>query len=169
MSGDRVQSHQATRLLGEHIIDFIAPAVAAAIVALTREQRICDGFGERGASAGISVGPGGARPVESAVLASRHFALLAEDLFDALDGLRISMQHVERLARAAIGERAPLDVLRCKDGQVGRDAGAWSSDAQCAELPVKLGMCVRHYTQCYRYRVARRLDVSRYFEEGVPA
>jgi hypothetical protein len=55
-------------------------------------------------------------------------------------------------------------VKRCRDGQVGKDAGLWSSDLACAVLPDKKELCTRHYWQWRRYRIAHGIDTSGDFE-----
>jgi hypothetical protein len=153
-----------TEQVGWHLANKIAFLVAEALVHLSRERRILDGFAARGDSAGR--GTGDTSTTEAAATASLEFGRDAEDIKDAIDGVEIAVKHLGKLSADALGKIAPLDTPRCKEGQRGRDAIKWSDDEQCTELPVKMDMCNKHYMAYYRFRVANHLPVTQYFEDA---
>lgn len=155
--------HVRTEQIGLTLVNHLAPAVTVALEHNERERALCDGFPARGESAGRGSSPSSS--TEAAAAGSRHFAARAADIRTAID---IVDGAVKRLADLVYAARVPaaIDVVRCKEGQFGRDSVLWSDDTRCLELPNKARLCQRHYWQFYRYRLAHGIDVSGDFEES---
>lgn len=174
------RAHYRTEQIALRLLHHISPAVVAALDALRREQSECDGWPNRGGSIGRGTGPtvyveaddyeeAGRIPVtgvEAAAFTGTTVDNRAERINDTIESIEISVSHLARLVIGIDHTPAAGEERRCMDGQVGRDAVRWSSDTQCRELPVKLGMCEAHYRANLRWRQANHLPVIHYYEDG---
>lgn len=163
--------HYRTETIGLRLVNHIARQVTLALVHLEEERLIADGW------VAHHLAPGGrassdTSTTEAAAVAALTFARDAEDIDDAIDGVKYAVDHLEQLTKDALGKRAPLDVARCRDRMVllrWRPAEWADTDEQCLALPDKAGLCTKHYWQRRRDLEAQGVDTSHDFEPGVSA
>lgn len=158
------RSHYRTEQIGLRLVHHIAPAVTAALELLQRQRNIADGWPARGETAGR--GTSDITTTEAAMLEAERLDLETEKIIDTIESIEISVGYLAKLVIGIDHTPAASDQLRCSDGQTGRDALKWSTNDQCPELPVKMGMCGAHYRAYLRFRQANHLPTVQYFEDA---
>lgn len=158
------RTHRRTEQIGLRLVHHVAPAVTAALDLYEYKRDAADGMKARAETDGRGTSDNSI--TEAATIEAEKWTLKAKEITDKVELIE---REVGELARLTIGiDRTPAagEEKRCSDGQVGKDAVLWSTNTECPELPVKLGLCGAHAQAYYRYRVAHHLPVAQYFEDA---
>jgi hypothetical protein len=162
-------SDRRTLAIADRLATFVAPAVTARYEFLDGETLVTDGWAQRGDGRGGS----GTSSTEGAAVSAGQIELERGRIRTALGAIEAAVDVLARLVIGRADQYAPAaaDALRCREGQLGKDASLWSDDLRCPALGNegrggKMGLCVRHYAQYYRWRKARGLAVDKDFEDA---
>jgi hypothetical protein len=160
--------NQRTRTLGVTLTDHLAPAVTLVLDHLAQGRSACDGLRARTFGSGRG-GSGIGSSTEWAALRSERYVEQTAAIREAIDAVETATKHLAVLVFGGLGMPVPAadGVSRCKEGQHGRDAAAWSDDVACTALPDKARLCHRHYIAWYRYRRANNIDTTGDFQPSV--
>lgn len=155
-----------TEQIGLRFLHHLAPVALNFILRQRRAEAICDGFPSRGDSAGR--GTSDSSLTEAAVLRADEIRADLQKMFDLRAACKQAQDAYADFLLRQPEERIPvaIDVPRCRDEQKfgGIDALLWSDDMECPELPSKLKLCAKHYSQYYRYRKAKGISTAHHFE-----
>jgi hypothetical protein len=158
-----------TLAIADRLANYLAPAVTARYEFLAGEAVVTDGWAQRGDGRGGS----GTSSTEGAAVSAGQIEAERGRIRLALANIEAAVDVLARLVIGRTDQYAPAaaDALRCREGQLGKDASLWSDDLRCPVLGGeglggKMGLCTRHYWQYYRWRKARGLAVAQDFEEA---
>lgn len=121
---------------------------------LDREIAVVDGYG---AGQVYEVEPRGQSeltPVERAAEARIRLGSVRVQLVDDRDAILSLVCSALKVARDAVGYRAPVETERCRDNQRRRDGAMEWGREWCEELPNKAGLCWACYQRERRWREA---------------
>ena len=141
---------------GASLQGYIAQNLTAALQHIARELSALDGFPERGDQLSV-------RASAEMTSVERHaegrWALTnaREDLRDRKAAALLSIRELNEAINEAMRLRAPRDVTQpnknqglCCSNQLGLHAVIEWGDALCLRLPVKKGLCEKHWKAYYR-------------------
>lgn len=158
-----------TERLGLYLAYELAPTYPLALAMLNGQLRLFDGF--TGHGLGLGHNRSDTTSTEAAVLHRERYVLAIDDIDDARLGVEIAVRHYSSLLGHATALPEPaLEQPVCRQGQ--RQLGhayEWSDDERCEQLPVKRGMCQRHYSQWYRKQAVLGLSTIHLYAPGRPA
>lgn len=119
---------------------------------IDRELRAFDGYGAGRTFDGMPQGEAELTSVERNTEARMRLSAVRSQLTDDRDAILSLVASALRVARDAVGTRAPVAVARCRDNQIGRAGAIEWGRATCEELPAKSGLCSGCYWRETRWR-----------------
>ena len=134
-----------------------ARTLPVALAHVDRELYVLDGWPSTTMADGMPRGEAALNAVERAAGARLRLSATRTTLIDDRDAILALIASALHVCRDAAGMRAPVEVSRCRDHQVGRDGVIEWGDPTCLEIPVKAGCCSACYQRERRWRLANAL------------
>ena len=134
-----------------------ARTLPVALAHVDRELYVLDGWPASTMSDGMPRGEAALNAVERAADARLRLSTTRTTLIDDRDAILALIASALHVCRDAAGMRAPVDVARCNDNQVGREGTIEWGNPTCSEIPAKAGLCSACYQRERRWRLANAL------------